>query len=63
VEGALPPRPILERTRRRIHGLMRTVDGCYLHPRYIDVELDAGTAEWPRIRGEELRLGRAEEDS
>ena len=63
VEGALPPRPILERTRRRIHGLMRTVDGCYLHPRHIDVELDAGTAEWPRILGEELRLGRAGEDS
>ena len=30
VEGTLPPRPVLERARRRIHGLMGTVDGCYL---------------------------------
>ena len=27
VEGTLPPRPVLESTRRRTHGLMRAVDG------------------------------------
>jgi AAA domain len=42
VEGTLPPRPVLERARRRIHGLMREMDGFDLPHRHVDVELDAG---------------------
>jgi hypothetical protein len=63
VEGALPPRPVLERARRRVDGLVGAVDGFDLHPRDVDVELDAGPAERPRILGQELGLGRAEEDA
>jgi hypothetical protein len=62
VEGTLPPRPVLERARRRLHRLMGAVDGFDLPPRHVDVKLDPGAAEWPGLFGEELRLRRAEED-
>jgi hypothetical protein len=61
VEGALPPRPILERARRRIHGLMRKTDRFDLPHRHVDVELDASPPQWPRLLSEELRFRRAEE--
>ena len=63
VEGSLPPRPVLERARRRIHGLMCEMNGLDLPHRHVDVKLDASAPEWPRLLGEELRLGRAEEHS
>ena len=63
VEGSLPPRPVLERARRRIHGLMCEMNGLDLPHRHVDVELDASAPEWSRVLGEELRLGRAEEHS
>jgi hypothetical protein len=63
VEGTLPPRPVLECARRRIHGLMGEVDGVDLPPRHVDVELDARASEWPGILSQELRLRRAEEHS
>jgi shikimate kinase len=56
VEGSLPPRPVLERARRRIHGLMREMDGFDLPHRHVDVELDAGAPEWPCLLREELRF-------
>ena len=62
VEGSLPPRPVRERARRRIHGLMGEVDGFDLPPRHVDVELDPSATQWPGLLGEELRLRRAEED-
>jgi shikimate kinase len=62
MEGALPPRPVLERGRRRIHGLMGEVDGFDLPPRHVDVELDARSSERPGIFREELRLRRPEEN-
>ena len=61
VEGSLPPRPVLERARRRVHGLMREMDGFDLPHRHFDVELDAGASEWPGLLSEELRFRRAEE--
>lgn len=63
VEGTFPPRPVLQRARRGVHGLMGVMDGFDLPPGHVNVELDAGTAERPRILGQELRPGRAEEDS
>jgi hypothetical protein len=63
VEGSLPPRPVLERARRRIHGLMCEMNGLDLPHRHVDVELDASAPEWSRLLGEELRLRRAEEHS
>ena len=62
VEGALSPRPVLERARRRIRRLVGEVDGFDLRPRHVDVELHAGAPEWPGLLSEELRLPRAEED-
>jgi AAA domain len=56
VEGSLPPRPVLERARRQIHGLMREMDGFDLPHRHVDVELDAGPPEWPCLLREELRF-------
>ena len=61
VEGSLPPRPVLEGARGRVHGLMREMDGFDLRHRHFDVELDAGPPEWPRLLSEELRFRRAEE--
>jgi AAA domain len=63
VEGALPPRASLERARRRVDGLMGAVDGRHLRPRHVDVKLDPGPAQGPRVLGQKLRLGRAEEDT
>jgi shikimate kinase len=62
VEGALAPRPVFQRAGRRVHALMGRVNGFDLAPRDIQVELDAGAAEWPGLVGQELRLRRAEED-
>jgi AAA domain len=62
VEGTLPPRPVLERARRRVHGLMGEVDGFDLPPWHVEVELDPSAPEWPGLLSEELRLRRAEED-
>ena len=62
VEGALTPRPVLERARRRIHGLMGEVDGFDLPPRHVDLALDPSAPERPGLLGEEPRLRRAEED-
>ena len=39
VEGALYPRPVLERARRRIRHLVGEVDGFDLRPRHVDVKL------------------------
>jgi hypothetical protein len=61
VEGSLSPRPVLERARRRVHGLMGEMDGFDLPHRHFDVELDARAPEWPGLLGEELRFRRAEE--
>ena len=61
VEGTLPPRPVLERARGRVHGQMREMDGFDFPHRHFDVELDASPPEWPRLLGEELRFRRAEE--